>query len=144
MNDGKRRLRGSCHCGNIRFVFITDKTDSELPKRDCQCSFCRQHGRISTSDPNGEMRVSIAETEKVNKYRFGHRTADFYVCRNCGAVPVVTSKVDGTTIGLVDVRMIENFPWSRTDASQHDVEGEQVDARMDRRKNNWTGTVTFD
>ncbi len=78
MNDGKRRLRGSCHCGNIRFVFITDKTDDELPKRECQCSFCLQHGRISTSDPGGEMLVSIADTEKVTKYRFGHRTADFY------------------------------------------------------------------
>ena len=144
MNDAKRQLRGSCHCGNIRFVFITDKTDSELPKRECQCSFCRQHGRISTSDANGEMRVSIAETEKVNKYRFGHRTADFYVCRNCGAVPVVTSEVDGATIGLVDVRMIENFSWSRADAAPHDFEGEQADYRLARRKSYWTGTVTFD
>ena len=144
MNDGKRRLRGSCHCGNIRFVFITDKTDSELPKRECQCSFCLQHGRISTSDADGEMRVSIAETEKVTKYRFGHRTADFYVCQTCGAVPVVTSEVDGDTIGLVDVRMIENFSWSRADAAQHDFEGEQADARLTRRKGYWTGTVIFD
>ncbi len=144
MNNGKRRLRGSCHCGNIRFVFITDKTDDELPKRECQCSFCRQHGRISTSDPDGEMRVSIAETDKVNKYRFGHRTADFYVCRNCGAVPVVTSEVDGTTIGLMDVRMIENFSWSRAYTAKHDFEGEQIDARFARRKSYWTGSVTFD
>jgi len=56
------------------------------------------------------MCIAIAETDKVSKYRLGHRTADFYVCRNWGAVPVVTSEIDGTTIGLVDVRMIENFP----------------------------------
>jgi len=87
MTDGKRRLIGSCHCGNIRFVFITAKTDAQLPKRECQCSFCRRHGRISTSDPDGEIRVSIADAGQVNKYRFGQRTADFYVCRTCGAVP---------------------------------------------------------
>ena len=144
MNEGKRSLHGSCHCGNIRFVFTTGKPDSELPKRECQCSFCLQHGRISTSDPDGEIHVSIAATEKVNKYKFGHRTADFYVCRDCGAVPVVTSEVGGTTIGLVDVRMIENFAWSRADTSRHDFEGEQVDARLARRETYWTGTVTFE
>ena len=144
MNDKKRQLRGSCHCGNIRFEFFTGLTDAELPKRECQCSFCLQHGRISTSDPDGEMRVSIAETEKVNKYRFGHETADFYVCRDCGAVPVVTSEVDGSLIGLVDVRMIEGFAWSRADTAKHDFEGEQVDDRLGRRKSYWTGSVSFD
>ena len=144
MTDGKRHLHGSCHCGNIRFVFITGKTDAELPKRECQCSFCVQHGRISTSDADGEMNVSIAQTDKVNRYRFGHRTADFYVCQNCGAVPVVTSEVDGSTIGLVDARMIENFSWSRAETTQHDFEGEQGDARLARRKSYWTGTVTVD
>lgn len=144
MNDGKRQLRGACHCGNIRFLFITGKTDAELPKRECQCSFCLQHGRISTSDPDAEMRVTIAEADKVNKYRFGHGTADFYVCRDCGAVPVVTSEIDGATIGLVDARMIENFAWSRSDTAKHDFDGEAVDDRLARRRSNWTGTVTFD
>ncbi|MDC0032964.1 hypothetical protein OAJ57_00195 [Alphaproteobacteria bacterium] len=144
MKDTKRRHRGSCHCGNIRFVFITEKTEKELPKRECQCSFCVQHGRISTSDADGEMHVSIAEIEKVTKYRFGHRTADFYVCQNCGAVPVVTSEVDGATIGLVDVRMIQNFSWSRAETAKHDFEGEDGDARLARRKSYWTGTVTVD
>jgi len=144
MTDVRRQLRGSCHCGNIRFVFITAKTYGELPKRECQCSFCRRHGRISTSDPDGEIRVSIADADRVNKYRFGQRTADFYVCGTCGAVPVVTSEVDGATIGLVDVRMIEDFTWSRTDTVRHDYEGEPADARLARRRSSWTGTVTFD
>jgi len=144
MNAGKRRLRGSCHCGNISFEFFTTKTDAELPKRQCQCSFYRQHGRISTSNPDGEMRIAIAETDKVSKYRFGHRTADFYVCRNCCAVPVVSSEIDGTTIGLVDVRMIQNSSWSGADTASHDYEGEPVGARLARRKSNWMGTVNFD
>jgi len=58
--------------------------------------------------------------------------------------PVVTSEVDGATIGLVDVRMIENFAWSRGDVARHDYEGEAADARLARRKGSWTGTVIFD
>ena len=80
----------------------------------------------------------------MNRYRFGHRTADFYVCRECGAIPVVTSEVDGATVGLVDVRMIEGFAWSRADTSRHEFGGEEIGDRLARRKRNWTGTVTFE
>ena len=56
----------------------------------------------------------------------------------------MSSEIDGTTIGLVDVRMIENFCWSGADTASHDYEGEPVDARLARRKSNWMGTVNFD
>jgi hypothetical protein len=57
---------------------------------------------------------------------------------------VVTSEVDGATIGLVDVRMIEGFAWSRADTSSHDFEGEEIGERLARRKSYWTRTVTFE
>ena len=144
MTQRKRQHRGSCYCGNIRFVFATDKSDAELPKRECQCGFCVLHGRISTSDRDGELRIAIAEPDNVSKFRFGHRTADFFVCRECGTIPVVTSEIDGATVGLVDVRMIEGFAWSRTETSRHDFEGEEVGDRLERRKGYWTGTVIFE
>lgn len=144
MARSKRQLVGTCHCGNIRFVFATDKTNAALPKRACQCAFCLQHGRLSTSDPDGQIHITVETPDNLNKYRFGHRTADFYVCRECGAVPVVTSEVDGTTIGLVDVRMIEGFDWSSADISRHDRSDETIDDRLARRMRSWTGTVTFE
>ena len=144
MHQSKRQLRGSCYCGNIRFVFVTDKSDDELPRRECQCGFCVLHGRIATSDRDGELRIAIEAPENVSKFRFGHRTADFYVCRECGMIPVVTSEIDGATRGIVDVRMIECFAWSRSETSRHDFEGEEVDDRLDRRKGYWTGTVIFE
>ena len=57
---------------------------------------------------------------------------------------MVTSEVDGATIGLVDVRMIEGFAWSRADTSSHDFEGEEIGERLARRKSYWTRTVTFE
>jgi hypothetical protein len=144
MTDERRQLHGACHCGNIRFVLLTTKADAELPKRQCQCSFCRQHGRVSTSDPAGEIRVTVAAPERVNRYGFGHRTADFHVCMNCGGVPVVTSDVDGTVIGLVDIRMIDGFSWSRDETTTNDYDGEAPDDRQARRRLNWTPRVSFD
>ena len=144
MNKGKRQLRGSCYCGNIRFVFVTDKSDDELPKRECQCGFCVLHGRIATSDRDGELRIAIEAPKNVSKFRFGHQTADFYVCRECGMIPVVTSEIDGATRGIADVRMSEGFAWSRSETSRHDFEGEEGDDRLDRRKGYWTGTVIFE
>ena len=143
MSGEIRELRGACHCGNIRFKFLTALSDEALPKRECQCSFCLRHGRISTSDPDGLLRIAIGAEEDVNRYRFGHGTADFYVCRVCGAIPVVTSEIDGGLRGLVDVRMIENFAWARSDATPHDFEGEEVAARLARRKGYWIGAVEF-
>lgn len=144
MTQKKRQLRGACHCGNIRFVFTTEKTDSELPIRECQCRFCRQHGRISTSDPDGELHVAIETPENVTKYRFGHRTADFYICRTCGCIPVVTSDIDDTTVGIVDVRMIEGFAWSRDETSHSHLDGEAVEERLARRKRTWIGKATIE
>jgi hypothetical protein len=144
MNGEMRELHGACYCGNIRFSFQTALSDEELPRRECQCSFCLQHGRISTSDPDGRLRVAIGEEKDVNRFRFGHGTADFYVCRVCGGIPVVTSEIDGALRGLVDVRMIEDFAWSRSDAAPHDFEGEEVAARLDRRRGYWFGAVEFD
>ena len=144
MNGEMRELHGACYCGNIRFSFQTALSDEELPRRECQCSFCLQHGRISTSDPDGRLRVAIGEEKDVNRFRFGHGTADFYVCRVCGGIPVVTSEIDGALRGLVVVRLIEDFAWSRIDAAPHDFEGEEVAARLDRRRGYWFGAVEFD
>ena len=140
----QQQFQGSCHCGNIRFVFSTAKAAAELPKRACQCSFCRQHGRVSTSDPDGHLRVIIGNEADVSRYRFGHRTADFLICRVCGLVPVVISEADGGTIGLVDVKMMPDFPWSADELKAHDFDGETGDNRMARREANWTRSVEFD
>jgi len=139
----EHQFHGSCHCGNIRFVLSTAKAPAELPKRACQCSFCRQHGRVSTSDPDGHLRIIIANEDDVSRYRFGHRTADFLICRVCGLVPVVISEADSGTIGLVDVKMMPDFPWSADELKSHDFDGETGENRMARREANWTRSVEF-
>lgn len=52
--------------------------------RACGCRFCRQHAALSTSDPEGHVRFQAADPERLARYRFGLKTADFLVCRDCG------------------------------------------------------------
>ena len=50
-------LRGGCHCGNLKVAFETSLDPSILQLRACQCSFCRRHGAVTTSDPGGHAGV---------------------------------------------------------------------------------------
>jgi len=39
--------------------------------------------------------VAVREPSHVSKYAFGTKSAEFHVCSACGAVPLVTSEIDG-------------------------------------------------
>ena len=57
--DGMR-LEGGCHCGRLRVAFTTARAPTELPLRACQCTFCRRHGGLTTSDPEGEVVLTVS------------------------------------------------------------------------------------
>lgn len=146
MNEatGIRRIDGACHCGNIRFAFELPESDGLIPVRACGCSFCRKHGAVHTSHPKGRLAVRIEDERRVERYRFGTKTADFYVCRTCGVEPLVTSEIDGTLYAVVNVNSFENVDPGELDRSASDFEGEATGDRLARRKRNWIGAVRFD
>ena len=84
-----RHITGGCHCGNVTFDLHVPVSGATIPVRACSCTFCRKHGGVYTSHPDARLEARIAERDEVNRYQFGHRTAEFYVCRRCGAVPCV-------------------------------------------------------
>ena len=90
-------IHGSCHCGNISFRLDWQPEPREIPARVCSCSFCVKHGGVWTSCPSGTLDVEVRDASRHSKYAFGTKTADFHVCSNCGAVPLVTSQIDGVT-----------------------------------------------
>jgi hypothetical protein len=93
---GTSSFSGRCHCGNVELAFETPTPPEELAIRACACSFCRRHGVRTVSDPKGRARVLVRDPTKLNRYRFGLRTADFLVCRKCG-VYVGAVYTDDTT-----------------------------------------------
>ena len=89
------QIAGSCHCRNIRFVLLWPEPAPVISARKCSCSFCQKHVGAWTSHPRSKLTVKIIDSSSVSKYRFGTKTADFYVCSACGIVPFVLSEIDG-------------------------------------------------
>ena len=81
----KNELQGKCHCGNISFTLKTNKSENEFTPRTCQCTLCRKHDASYISDPDGVLDV-LFNSAITSKYRFGHSTADFIICKECGVL----------------------------------------------------------
>jgi hypothetical protein len=134
-----RILTGGCHCGGIKVRFETATPPEQLQVRACQCSFCRKHGALTASDGGGAL-LFTAEPESLHLYRFGSHSADFLVCRNCGAYVGVVMAIDGESYGVVNVNTLDDpSPFARG-ADPMNYEHETVEARMARRKRLWSPT----
>jgi hypothetical protein len=136
-----RQVHGSCHCGNIRFTFDWPEAGPTIPVRACDCTFCRKHGGVWTSHPQGWFRLHVADESKVTPYRFGTQSADFHVCATCGAVPIVTCVMDGVRYAVVNANAFDDVDYSQLSVTGAGFEGESVDTRLARRRRNWTPEV---
>ena len=134
-------IEGGCHCGNLRFTLDWIPEPAEIPARACGCSFCRKHGGVWTSCAQGVLEVRVREPQRVQRYAFGTRTADFHVCSGCGVVPVVTSEIGGHLYAVVSVNAMEGLDPARvrTVAASFDAEDEAT--RLARRQRHWIPEV---
>jgi hypothetical protein len=135
--------QGGCHCGNLRVRVRLTKPPADMRIRSCACSFCRSHGTRTVSDPAGQAEIH-ADWSLVSKYRFGTRTADYLLCRQCG---VYIGAVCETLAGLRAVinTLCLNDPTAFVRSAVHpDYDGETVDARLARRALNWTPVIVHD
>jgi hypothetical protein len=137
------RICGSCHCRNIRFELDWLPEPTEIPARACGCSFCVKHGGVWTSCPAGQLRVTVLRPERVSRYGFGTKTAQFHVCSDCGIVPVVTSLIDGRLYAVVSVNACDDVDFARLKRTPASFDGESEGDRMARRQRNWIANVEF-
>lgn len=133
-----RRIRGSCHCGNIRIAFDWPETGPTIPVRACGCALCRKHGAVWTSHPDGRFQLRVADDTRVTRYRFGTKTADFHLCATCGVVPVATCVIEGARYAVVNVNSFDDVDRAQFVAAPRDFDGETTDARLARRRRSWT------
>ena len=134
-------IAGGCHCGNIRYALTWPRSGNKIPARECGCSFCRKHGGAWTSNPDAGLEVVLKDSSGVSRYRFGTRTADFYICSCCGSVPLVLSEIDATIYAVVNTNTFENRDSLTFDRSPTDFDGEDTGTRLGRRKRNWIADV---
>ena len=136
-------IRGNCHCGNISFALALDPGPVEIPARACDCTFCTKHGAVWTSSPHGALQVTIEDRSLVNEYAFATRTAVFYICRQCGVVPLATSELAGRHYAAVSVNALNDVPQSMLGRAPVSFEGEDTESRLARRARNWIPDVAF-
>jgi hypothetical protein len=130
-------IEGSCHCGALSLQFDTTRAPSELPVRQCGCSFCVRHRPRYTSDPSGHVTIALAAPEAASRYRFGLRLADFLVCRTCGAF-VAAYEPGAPGRAVINLNMLANaadFTAAPTVFTAYD--SEDAAARSARRAKNW-------
>jgi hypothetical protein len=143
---GRMNIHGSCHCGNISFDLGWPGGEAqarEIPARACTCSFCRKHGGVWTSSPRARLRVAVREPSLVSRYAFGTKTARFHICSRCGAVPVVTSEIEGNTYAVVSVNAFDNVDAALLRHASATFDGETQAERLGRRVRNWIAQVHF-
>jgi hypothetical protein len=134
-------IHGRCHCGNIGFSLTWEPAPAEIQVRACSCSFCVKHGGVWTSNPHGTLKVTVKDSVLVSKYTFATKTAEFHVCRQCGVVPVVTSRIENRLYAVVSVNAFEGVEPSLLRRAAASFDGESEERRLARRKLNWIANV---
>ncbi len=109
-----RHIHGSCHCGNIRVTLDWPGSGPAIPVRACSCGLCTKHRAAWTSHPDGRFYLRIDDHSRVTRYRFGTKTADFHVCATCGAIPIVTSTIEGIRYAVFNVNTFDDIRSENT------------------------------
>ncbi len=129
---------GACHCGAVGFVYRTALPPEAWSIRACQCTFCRTHAALSTSDPRGFLQFLEHTPDALNPYRFGRKTADFLICRNCGAFIGAIMRSGNNDFGIINVRVLQSVLSRLQEAKPMHYENEGPAERTGRREGRWT------
>jgi len=132
---------GACHCGafEVRLQLTMALEDTQV--RACQCDFCTRRGSIGVSDPNGRVDITVNRQGALNRYRFGHGTADFIVCASCGTFVAATMGEGDDMLSVINPRGLGIAALSERPATPIDFDAEAAEGRLARRQKNWTPTV---
>jgi len=133
--------KGGCHCGNISSNLRLTSSPRETPLRACGCAFCRMHATRTVADPNGSFELWAKDWSLVELYRFGSRTADYMICRKCGAYIAAICETPRGTRAVVNVNCMEDRAEFSQAPSAIDYEGETSEARLSRRAAKWMPAV---
>ena len=133
---------GGCHCGNIHVRLRLSKPPEDISLRACTCSFCRSHSPRILSDPAGLFEVWADDWSLVQNYRFGTRTCDFLICRQCGVfIAAVSDMTEAKARAVVNVNCLSDRARFTGTPTVHDFDGETVESRSSRRNANWMPAI---
>ena len=124
---------GACHCGVVSAEY---ETDQPVRLRQDGCGFCSSRGVKSASDPEG--RLALTAAKRLTRYRFGHKTADFLICPDCGTYVATYMESARGPLGVINVVGLNISALKNLPATLTSLEGESNDERIARRVSRWT------
>jgi hypothetical protein len=130
-------LAGGCHCGALAVQFSTELPIEQIEVRACQCTFCRAHGALSVTDPQGLLTFSTNDASWLVRYRFGLKLADFLLCSRCGTYLGAYMEDDGRAYGVLNICALRERDRFGTPLLMR-YDGETVVTRLQRRRERWT------
>jgi len=138
-------IHGRCHCGNLELRLQSETAPADFPVRACQCSFCRKHGVRAVADPAGLVDITVHDADKLVRYQFGHKAAEFFVCANCGVYIAAVMDDGERTYATLIVNSFDDHESFTSGPEPVSYLGEDEAGRRQRRRDNWTPTtVTLD
>lgn len=126
-------FHGSCHCGDVTAEY---ETEAPVVLRQDGCGFCSSRGVKSASDPDGSL--SVVARQRLIRYRFGHRTADFLICPRCGTYVAARMEGPNGPVAVLNVVGLSIDELKDEPATFASLDGESVDGRIERRLSRWT------
>ncbi len=129
---------GRCHCGAIGYRYTVAASPTDWAIRACQCRFCRLHDALSTSDPTGTIEFEAARPDQLQRYRFGLETADFLLCRQCGAYIGAVIETSNGRFGIVNTHALVDPQPSTAAREAISYDGEDTGGRIARRQERWS------
>ena len=129
---------GSCHCGAIEYSYATALPVHKWLVQRCQCSFCRGHGACTTADPAGEMQFRFVQPEFLRRYRFGLRTVDFLICKECGTLVAAVLLSRRGAQSMININSLREVPKRLPAGKPVHHDGESAEERRTRRARSWT------
>ena len=90
------------------------------------------------------MSISARDADTLIRYRFGLSTADFLICAQCGVYIGALMEDEGKSWFTVNVNALRPPPRDDFPIEPADYDGEDVPARIARRKQRWTPVMAFE
>ena len=138
MANHEATYTGRCHCGAIGYRYSVAALPADWAIRACQCRFCRAHDALSTSDPTGTIAFEASSPELLQRYRFGLKTADFLLCRQCGVYIGAIIETPNGHFGIINIHALVDPQPSMSRSEPISYDGEDTGGRVSRREERWS------
>jgi len=98
MNKQKTPVKGSCHCGRVKYEVMVSR---QIVAHRCNCSICSQSGFVGLIVPAKDFNILAGEGQ-LSEYRFNTGVARHLFCSHCGikSFYVPRSNPDGFSVNI--------------------------------------------